>query len=255
MQGCLAFVAFSLCASSTYLLNDLMDLPSDRRHPHKRDRALASGRLPVVHALALIPAAVGGRRRGRRSCCPLRFSACSPSTTPDPVLFAAPQGHGHPGRARARRPPCAARHGRLGRRRHSAVRLADRVLRVPVLQPRHDQALRRTGGHAHHRRPPRPRPRLRARGQRAARGARRRQRLSGGAGARALHQRNDATILARPPPADLAGLRAAALLDQLHVADGASRAHARRSAGVRAARSREPCADRADGADLHACRA
>ena len=49
-----------LAASSTYLLNDLMDLPSDRRHPHKRDRALASGRLPVGHALALISLLLAG---------------------------------------------------------------------------------------------------------------------------------------------------------------------------------------------------
>jgi 4-hydroxybenzoate polyprenyltransferase/phosphoserine phosphatase len=56
----LAFLAFSLCASSTYLLNDLMDLPSDRRHPHKRDRALASGRLPLVNAVALIPLLLAG---------------------------------------------------------------------------------------------------------------------------------------------------------------------------------------------------
>jgi 4-hydroxybenzoate polyprenyltransferase len=59
-QALLAFLAFSLCASSTYLLNDLMDLPSDRRHPHKRDRALASGRLPVAHALALVPLLLAG---------------------------------------------------------------------------------------------------------------------------------------------------------------------------------------------------
>ena len=55
VQALLAFVAFGLCASSTYLLNDLMDLPMDRRHPHKKDRALASGRLPLVHGVALIP--------------------------------------------------------------------------------------------------------------------------------------------------------------------------------------------------------
>jgi len=53
-------VAFSLCASSTYLLNDLLDLPSDRRHPHKKDRALAAGRLPLGHALALIPLLLAG---------------------------------------------------------------------------------------------------------------------------------------------------------------------------------------------------
>lgn len=59
-QALLAFVAFSLCASSTYLLNDLMDLQSDRHHPHKKDRALASGRLPLIHAVALIPVLLAG---------------------------------------------------------------------------------------------------------------------------------------------------------------------------------------------------
>ena len=41
----LAFFAFGLCASSVYLLNDLMDLESDRHHPRKRLRAFASGML------------------------------------------------------------------------------------------------------------------------------------------------------------------------------------------------------------------
>lgn len=52
----LGLVCFSLVASGVYLLNDLLDLPADRRHPHKRSRALASGRLPVLHALLLVPA-------------------------------------------------------------------------------------------------------------------------------------------------------------------------------------------------------
>jgi len=51
----LAFVVVTLCASAVYLLNDLLDLPDDRRHPHKKDRMLASGRLPVGHALAVAP--------------------------------------------------------------------------------------------------------------------------------------------------------------------------------------------------------
>jgi 4-hydroxybenzoate polyprenyltransferase len=54
-QALLTLIAFSLCASSAYLLNDLMDLPSDRHHPRKRQRALASGRLPLAHGLALSP--------------------------------------------------------------------------------------------------------------------------------------------------------------------------------------------------------
>jgi 4-hydroxybenzoate polyprenyltransferase/phosphoserine phosphatase len=51
----LAFIAFSLCASGVYLLNDLMDLEADRHHPHKRERPIPSGRVPVKLALAAIP--------------------------------------------------------------------------------------------------------------------------------------------------------------------------------------------------------
>lgn len=42
-----AFVAFSLAASSTYILNDLYDLESDRLHPRKRHRPFASGAIPI----------------------------------------------------------------------------------------------------------------------------------------------------------------------------------------------------------------
>ena len=59
IQAGLAFVSFCLCASSVYLLNDLLDVAADRRHPAKRDRPIASGRLPVARALALIPALLG----------------------------------------------------------------------------------------------------------------------------------------------------------------------------------------------------
>lgn len=47
----LAFAAMSLIASSVYLLNDLLDIESDRAHPKKRHRPLASGALPIPHAL------------------------------------------------------------------------------------------------------------------------------------------------------------------------------------------------------------
>lgn len=47
-----AFLAFGLAASSTYLLNDLHDLGPDRAHRSKRHRPLASGALPIPHALA-----------------------------------------------------------------------------------------------------------------------------------------------------------------------------------------------------------
>jgi 4-hydroxybenzoate polyprenyltransferase/phosphoglycolate phosphatase-like HAD superfamily hydrolase len=48
------FWAFSLVASSTYIWNDLMDLPSDRRHPRKKHRPMASGALSIAHAFVLM---------------------------------------------------------------------------------------------------------------------------------------------------------------------------------------------------------
>lgn len=49
----LAFVAFSLSASAVYVLNDLLDLEADRRHPTKRNRPLASGALPIPTGVLL----------------------------------------------------------------------------------------------------------------------------------------------------------------------------------------------------------
>ena len=43
----LAFLSLSLVASSVYLINDLVDLPSDRAHPRKKRRPFASGKAPV----------------------------------------------------------------------------------------------------------------------------------------------------------------------------------------------------------------
>jgi 4-hydroxybenzoate polyprenyltransferase len=51
----LAFLAFSLCASSVYLLNDLADLPADRHHPRKRRRPFAAGELSLLLGLISIP--------------------------------------------------------------------------------------------------------------------------------------------------------------------------------------------------------
>jgi 4-hydroxybenzoate polyprenyltransferase len=61
-----AFVAFSLTASALYLVNDLKDAAADRAHPHKRNRPIASGRLPPVAVLAttcllIVSAAIVGR--------------------------------------------------------------------------------------------------------------------------------------------------------------------------------------------------
>jgi 4-hydroxybenzoate polyprenyltransferase len=55
----LAFLAFGLAASSVYVLNDLLDISADRLHPRKRARPFASGALPLLHGLLLVPAFAG----------------------------------------------------------------------------------------------------------------------------------------------------------------------------------------------------
>ncbi|MDE2464367.1 MAG: UbiA family prenyltransferase [Alphaproteobacteria bacterium] len=51
----LGFLSFGLCASGVYLLNDLLDLDADRRHPRKRRRPFASGSLPLAAGLIAAP--------------------------------------------------------------------------------------------------------------------------------------------------------------------------------------------------------
>jgi 4-hydroxybenzoate polyprenyltransferase/phosphoserine phosphatase len=50
-----AFVCFGLCASSVYLLNDLIDLSDDRFHPRKRSRPFAAGHLSILSGLSMVP--------------------------------------------------------------------------------------------------------------------------------------------------------------------------------------------------------
>ena len=62
LASALAFVAFGLCASSVYVINDLLDLDSDRRHHRKRNRPFASGALSaragIVFTCFLLSAAI-----------------------------------------------------------------------------------------------------------------------------------------------------------------------------------------------------
>jgi 4-hydroxybenzoate polyprenyltransferase/phosphoserine phosphatase len=55
LESIVAFVAFSLCASSAYLLNDALDAQDDRMHPTKHKRPIASGTLPLSLALFTSP--------------------------------------------------------------------------------------------------------------------------------------------------------------------------------------------------------
>src|SRR5208282_451745 len=48
-----AFFCFSFMASANYLVNDLLDIESDRRHPAKRFRPFAAGDLSVSGGIAL----------------------------------------------------------------------------------------------------------------------------------------------------------------------------------------------------------
>jgi 4-hydroxybenzoate polyprenyltransferase len=54
-QLLLAFLSFSLCASSVYIANDLLDLESDREHPRKRMRPFASAALPIWKGVIAAP--------------------------------------------------------------------------------------------------------------------------------------------------------------------------------------------------------
>src|SRR3954453_7662843 len=56
----LAFIAFCLASSATYMVNDARDVEADRRHPTKRLRPIASGAISVQAAYAFaVLAALG----------------------------------------------------------------------------------------------------------------------------------------------------------------------------------------------------
>ena len=56
LTAVLAFFCFSLTASATYMVNDLLDIEADRRHPHKRRRPFASGDLSAALGLGVVGA-------------------------------------------------------------------------------------------------------------------------------------------------------------------------------------------------------
>ncbi len=58
-RALLAFLSFGLMASAAYLLNDLLDLEADRRHPRKSRRPFAAGLLPLWQGLLAVPLLAG----------------------------------------------------------------------------------------------------------------------------------------------------------------------------------------------------
>jgi 4-hydroxybenzoate polyprenyltransferase/phosphoserine phosphatase len=55
LAALVAFIAYCLAASSSYVLNDMLDLDADRRHASKRRRPFAAGTLPLTWGAALVP--------------------------------------------------------------------------------------------------------------------------------------------------------------------------------------------------------
>lgn len=61
----LAFILLCLMSSSVYLMNDLADIESDRQHPTKRKRPLASGQLsPLTARIAMLVLSLGSLAAG-----------------------------------------------------------------------------------------------------------------------------------------------------------------------------------------------
>jgi 4-hydroxybenzoate polyprenyltransferase len=59
LNGVLAVAAFCLCASSVYIINDLLDLPADRAHHRKSKRPFAAGELSILTGLIMTPVLLG----------------------------------------------------------------------------------------------------------------------------------------------------------------------------------------------------
>ncbi|GGA67535.1 membrane protein [Edaphobacter acidisoli] len=54
LAALLAFLSFGLCASATYIVNDLLDLDADRIHPRKRRRPFAAGDISALSGMVVI---------------------------------------------------------------------------------------------------------------------------------------------------------------------------------------------------------
>ncbi len=60
MAALLAFLAFGLCASAVYVINDLLDLPADRVHSRKRNRPFACGAMSIAQGVGMVPLLLAG---------------------------------------------------------------------------------------------------------------------------------------------------------------------------------------------------
>jgi 4-hydroxybenzoate polyprenyltransferase len=67
------FLAFSLCASSMYVVNDLLDLEVDRQHHTKKSRACAAGFIQINTGVVIAPLLLTGAFGIALVCVPLFF--------------------------------------------------------------------------------------------------------------------------------------------------------------------------------------
>ena len=74
-QGLIAFFFFGMCASSGYMLNDIVDLAHDRHHPTKCRRPFASGQLSVKAAVIAFSLLLLGALVGAYLLLPWQFCA------------------------------------------------------------------------------------------------------------------------------------------------------------------------------------
>ena len=188
LQSGTAFLAFGLCASSVYVLNDLLDLEADRKHPSKQRRAFAAGTIPIQHGLLAIPVLL---------CIafavalflPAWFLAALGLYYVLTLAYSLRLKRVHPrGRSCPRRAVHHPNHRRRGGYRHRPLFLVTRLLNVAIPQPCPSQAL--LGASVPARRGQASRPWSRLPGNRSGDldAFRRLQRVRGGTGARALHQ-------------------------------------------------------------------
>lgn len=54
IASCIAFIMFSLVASSVYVINDILDVEADRRHEVKCHRPIASGKVSIFEAKCIL---------------------------------------------------------------------------------------------------------------------------------------------------------------------------------------------------------
>lgn len=64
LRTLLGFGLFCFISSAVYIINDLFDVESDRQHPAKKNRPIASGKIPlpiaIIAAIILVVLALGG---------------------------------------------------------------------------------------------------------------------------------------------------------------------------------------------------